>query len=448
MCNECPAPKFPRKNRKNATKGSADSAVCVSAGASAEALGRTARSSPTCDLSTDGALNVSDAVFHASTQADKRVRSGKKSEAIYNHKTVRSERYRVQAIIADLFMREGKKLGLRYVDDYHKTAQCLRKPYASGVAVHKSKGHNVAFYGGLQQCGNGWTCPVCSAKIQERRRQEIAKGFDWAYKVAKKKVIMITFTFPHAISDRLKDQQAKLKTALELLRKGNSYDLMRERIGYEGLIRSLEVMYGSNGWHSHTHEAWIVDHDTDIVELREWLTKRWWDKCIKAGLIPENYAKTDSFNTHAVQIVDECKSSDYLAKHDRGYWGADRELAKASSKGTKNSDKTTIHPLELIRLYEETENEKYADLFLEYAVGVKGKAPVYWGPGLKAKVGITEKTDQEIVEEKEDKADLLALLSRDDWRLVVRKKVRAELLDVAEMEGVEGILDYLEILRI
>ena len=30
------------------------------------------------------------------------------------------------------------------------------------------------------------------------------------------------------------------------------------RQGFKGLIRSLEVTHGANGWHPHTHELWFL----------------------------------------------------------------------------------------------------------------------------------------------------------------------------------------------
>lgn len=450
MCDKCQRtqPKLRTKltsqvklTAKTARNRGSSGAVCVSGEAVAKPLGNTAESS-----TTSHHISGDSAVFSGAV-----VRSARKVQGespSYDHRTARAERYRTQGIIADLLMREGQRMQLKYADDYHRTAQCLRKPYASGVSVNKSKTYNVAFYAHIQRCANPWACPVCSATIQEVRRKEIAQAFDYTYKMMTgKKVIMVTFTFPHTIADRLKDQINGLTKAFQHLRAGNVWTLMKKRIGFEGLIRSLEVMYGENGWHSHTHEAWIVDKGVNVGELRDWLTKRWFDMCVKAGLIETDYKKTDSFNAHAVQITDNCKSSDYLAKHGGGYWGADRELAKANNKGTKHSDKTTIHPFDLIRKLEEHGEAIYGDLFVEYVDAMRGKAQVFWSHGLKAKVGIKDKTDQEIVEAKEDKADVLALLTNDDWRLVRAKKVRAELLDVAEKNGYEGIVRFLEVLR-
>ena len=51
-----------------------------------------------------------------------------------------------------------------------------------------------------------------------------------------------------------------------------------------------------------------------------------------------------TFEQYAVDAKFNCKASDYLAKTDhkdnlKSYWGADREIAKASSKGKKKKVK-------------------------------------------------------------------------------------------------------------
>ena len=67
----------------------------------------------------------------------------------------------------------------------------LRAPIPSqGLApieVHKGHTHGKAFYHGLMSCGLPWVCPVCAAKIAERRRVELqqaieaAKAKGWAF---------------------------------------------------------------------------------------------------------------------------------------------------------------------------------------------------------------------------------------------------------------------------
>ena len=58
-----------------------------------------------------------------------------------------------------------------------RTAKCLRiRAHDKDVQVWKSKNHKTASYGGLQTCGSVWTCPVCGAKVVERRRGDTASN--------------------------------------------------------------------------------------------------------------------------------------------------------------------------------------------------------------------------------------------------------------------------------
>ena len=51
-----------------------------------------------------------------------------------------------------------------------RTAKCLRiRAYDKDVQVW-TKNHKTASYAGLQTCGSVWVCPVCGAKVVERRR--------------------------------------------------------------------------------------------------------------------------------------------------------------------------------------------------------------------------------------------------------------------------------------
>ena len=47
------------------------------------------------------------------------------------------------------------------------------------IEVHKGHTHGKAFYHGLMSCGSVWTCPICAAKIAERRRVEETPPRAW-----------------------------------------------------------------------------------------------------------------------------------------------------------------------------------------------------------------------------------------------------------------------------
>lgn len=333
--------------------------------------------------------------------------------------------------------------GLRILK-FHRTICCKSVPIGgSMVGVHKSIEHQKSFYSGLQTCGSVWTCPICASKIQARRTDEVAKAFKWAYSNSFK-VVMVTLTYPHGIADNLKDMLGKHAVALKKFRAGNSYTLWKKRIGYQGLIRSLEITYGQSGWHPHTHELFIVDKYADSTEMKKFILNRWEKACLQAGLLKEN--KIDVFRQHAVDVIDNAKESDYIAKQstvdsDKFHWGADKEIAMASTKKGKSTGRTAFQ-----LLADSQTNTKDGELFVEHALAMRGKAQLYWSQGLKAKIGIIEKSDEELAEEETDKAVVLAWLDRKAWKIVIDNNCRSLILDVAEEFGYEGLrlwfLDY------
>lgn len=136
----------------------------------------------------------------------------------------------------------------------------------------KGQQHGGAFYRGLATCGSVWACPVCAAKVQERRREEIAEGFKWAYDEGLQPV-MVTLTFPHQAWQKLGDLVLQQREALKMLRKGRGWDKFMRQLGYRGLIRALEITRGNAGWHPHTHEIWFVSQSIKAEDLVAQITK-------------------------------------------------------------------------------------------------------------------------------------------------------------------------------
>lgn len=354
----------------------------------------------------------------------------------------RAERYKLLSEARRIFVEAGKHASLTYPQNYHQTAKCIYSRFGESVGINKSREHSRTFYTGVVQCGRVFTCPVCAAKVQERRRLEISQAFDWAYNKNKnKKVILVTFTFPHQRTDELKALLEKQKDAYRRLRSGKAWQKKKEHLGFLGFIRSLEITYSDqNGFHPHTHEAWIVNKNVDVHAFREWLVNRWFNNCSKAGLITEEYEKIEKFFEHAVQITDFASNSDYMAKmDDSNHWGADRELAKSSVKQAKGKGK---HPYEFLN-ESMNGNKRSAALFLKYADAVRGARQIFWSQNLKSKVGVHDMTDEEIAKQVEDKADVLGQLDKQEWNIIVKGNYQSFILDLAETSGIEGVRFWL-----
>lgn len=339
---------------------------------------------------------------------------------------LRIVRYELQSKARGFYVAQGAKDGLTYPQNYHRTAKCKYVPTGSLVGVNSSKVHKSAFYTGLVSCGCVWTCPVCVVKIQERRRQEIAKAVDFAYANGLQ-AVMVTLTFPHKKHHTLPILIKRQADALARLRKGKAWDKFKIMLAYLGLIRSLELTYGvKNGWHPHTHELWFVDKDADADDIKEFILDKWWSACLRAGLVQDTDETKKDFYMHSVDVRGNCSTSDYLAKQDSSkHWGVDREVAKASSK--KGKDNKGLHPFAFL-----TDDNENSALWLEYSQAIKGKSQLFWSHGLKKKFGIDEKTDEELAEEENDTADVLGMLEYQEWKLIRWSGNRAKVLDIAE----------------
>lgn len=341
----------------------------------------------------------------------------------------RSERYTLRWFAKNRFMEEGRKQGLQYPHDFHRTAKCGSVLIAPSVGVNYSLEHNRAFFTGILMCGMVWPCPVCSAKIQESRREEISLAMDWAPSKGLK-CIMVTFTVPHNMADILRDLLLKESEAFKLMRTGKTWQNQKQKFGFIGLIRSLEITIGKNGWHPHTHELWFVDESCNAEDLHRVVLQRWEDACLKTGLLTPD--KIEDFRKHAVNFKDNCTNSDYLQKIDKSKsWGVDREIAKTSSKSSRSG----CHPFELLcecvgNL--PTSKDKRSEMFLEYVEATKGKRQLFWSHGLKKLVGIVDKTDQEICEESEKLRILLGNLDPKRWKIVTKEIGEPEILFLVE----------------
>src|SRR5690606_36380385 len=129
----------------------------------------------------------------------------------------------------------------------------------------------------------------------------------------------------------------------------------------------------------------------------------WHRACDRVGLIPKG--KKKAFMEHSVDVIDNASASDYLAKHDDKKnlsWGVDKELTKPLSKASKE----LFHPFQLTDMNAQGV-KKAGDLFAEYSKAFKGKSAVFWSRGLKKKIGILEKEDEELAKQETEKIEVL-----------------------------------------
>lgn len=293
-----------------------------------------------------------------------------------------------------------------------------------------------AFYGGLETCGSVWECPVCAAKISERRRVEVLAAMT-AHRAQGGEVLLLTLTNPHAYGDDLRVLLDGQKQAMRRFWGTKAATKLGERLGLVGSIRSLEVLdgthneTGNNGWHPHFHILLFVRAGLDLERVRHEFYAIWANACRLAGL------KIPSFK-RGVTLQDGNEASKYVSK-----WGLEHEITKGHIKKGRKGGRT---PFDLLRAYRDGDKQAGA-LFVEYAEAFKGKRQLVWSKGLKTHFNIEELSDQEVAEREEEEAEHGCDLSRDDWQIILQHDARAEFLEAYEQGGAFEVANCLAILR-
>lgn len=297
------------------------------------------------------------------------------------------------------------------------------------IKVWKHRETLKAFYSGLMVCGSVWLCPVCAAKISERRRKEIHQAFN-EHKKQGGKIALLTLTFSHKESDRLKVLLDLFGQATMKFMRGRPFDRIRAEMGLIGRIRVYEVTYGVNGFHPHVHMALFYENEIDLAEMKVKMFELWHEACSKCGL-------STSWK-HGLDLQDGKEAENYLSKH--GNWSIEHELSKSHIKKAKNDSLT---PFDFLREFIETEDEDYLKLFKEYAEAFKGKRQIQWTRGLKIRFLIDDKSDEELAKEKTEEADLLGILDWEEWKVILNNNNRSRFLDYVEKYGFDMAYDLI-----
>lgn len=317
----------------------------------------------------------------------------------------------------------------------YRVTKCLWTNHSDYISVLKSKEFDSAHFGNLVTCGSVWSCPICSAKICERRKLEISSAIDKHHEAGGASY-MITFTFPHQKTDKLTDLLINFKSALTFLREQRKYKDLLTDIDYIGMIRALEVKYGKNGWHPHTHELFMTSKPIParvFTGLKKRLFNIWSKACSNSGLEAPSYR-------HGVDIRRALSPAEYVAKFGtESKWGIGSELTKLNFK-TKPDGSTSYTPWELLTMAGNGCTNSRSK-FVEFAKAFHGSRQLYWTNGLKALFQIGELTDDEIAAQQDNPAELISKIPVDLWKKVLRSPydARPVILRLAETGGNDAV---------
>ena len=333
----------------------------------------------------------------------------------------------------------------------------------------------------IAHCGNVWLCPVCGSIIQSRRADEVQKAIDWA-EAHGYVVVMVTYTASHKAHYTLQDFGKRLQAAY----RGTMKQLLRLRKKYEvGNIKAVEFTFSEeNRWHKHFHVLHILKPDCNATDYYKKINAAWELQCVNVGLLdPLDSKAVDDFHKHSTSL--SCGAAEVRANYinklsDEWYqeaikevgaspegkdvWTMHKEMleyadkkskdwvewatAKAKKQKQEGKDAWTIAdemtksvikigrsykhmtPFQILYRIATTQDNEYRyrliDAFIEYAIHTKGLHQQDWSNGLKAEVGIVDKTDEELCEEQKDTAVYVAGLTVAHWHLLRSKNLRIQ----------------------
>lgn len=344
--------------------------------------------------------------------------------------------------------------------DFSPVGAVDREPMFRVQSCHGSLGGDVevwrdggkkgrALFHNVVKCADFWRCPVCSHRITMGRRREIADIYNQVAGRGGGVAYLVTFTVPHQRTDRLEDLLRQMLYARDRLADGAwGKSLTRPagktaktayRLGdlFVGRMRTLEITWSSvNGWHPHLHEMWVFEQEipSDRRGLLERLPEAWADCCEDWWLRRPGATGVDVRRMYS--------NADYLAKFggEKRSWGPEYELAAGHGKAR------TVGPWTLL------ENSMYGDevarqAFIEYAFALKAVSPssVHVGGRLAyaiKQLGLTASDDAQLAARLGSDAELLATLSRSEFRLIVQNRGFDLFLRLVESAGHEAALQW------
>ena len=330
--------------------------------------------------------------------------------------------YALQSIIADIIHSE-------------RLARCRRSivPGRNKVDLLYSQKLARAHYGNLMVCGSVWICPICAARITERRREEVSKGID-TFQDLGGSVFMAAFTLQHEREERLQDLKQDLTKAYRQFNAGH-YQEIKKEFGIVGSIGALEVTWSNNaGWHPHKHCLYFSEKELnqkDISELQEIYSKRYCSILKSLDRFGSDQAAV------RLSLGDPQETKDYIFK-----WGLSEELTKAPVKSARGNG---YSPFELASWAAQTGELQPVLLFREYFDAFKGSHQLQYSRGLRDLLDLgIDQSDKDLAEENTAEAVLMAQIDRETWKVICTKRVRGELLEVASSGNIDLVVEYLE----
>lgn len=341
---------------------------------------------------------------------------------------------------------KGQKRWHRYqLRDFQRSHSSLKRcrrcghlRTGDGVGVRYSEGQGAGF-SGLTTCGSVWVCPVCSAKILARRSLEFGVVLT-AHENAGGSVVFGTFTMRHHRGTPLQSEWEALQAAWHSIVRDKTWRKWKQRLGAIGHLRVVEVTYGSQGWHVHTHWALLIDSERAslVPDFRSWVVDKWRRRLAAAGF---DSLEVGQDVRHLSGLDAAVNLGNYFAKNTVGE-SVGRELFGSWTKKGRTPYSTRpawqlledayLGDVDALRLWHDYENVS------------QGRRQMNLSHGLRQRFGLEpEKSDEEIAGESAGDVDLVRITPRGWFAILKKSWHEVAVLDVVERDGLDGLVAFL-----
>lgn len=321
-----------------------------------------------------------------------------------------------------------------------RVRRCGCTPTSDAVAVGVGQDGRSSLIG-VQSCGSIWACPVCAAKIEARRTDELREAIEAHVRRGDDReggdVLFLTLTMRHEAGQSLAELWDGLSSAWQAAMGGyRAARKARDDAGVRGWIRRVEATHGRNGWHLHVHALVFVGRELSAETLAHFEDKvfdAWRARLRKVGLAPPLRRYGIKLARVATGGVDERAGvvGAYMAK---GYFeSAAAEVGASSGKRGRFGSRV---PFEVLADAVDGGSKRDLALWREWERASCDRRSLTWSRGLRAELlpDAEDVSDEAIAAEWEEHVAPRVKLDGPAFRAVVRAGLLVTLLDAAERE--------------
>ena len=268
----------------------------------------------------------------------------------------------------------------------YQVGKCASWLLGASMTVNQVEGGG-RFLGGLNHCGRN-LCPICAPYLSMKRQEGLGPVVDRLSKYQGLRFYYCVMTLRHHLGARWRD----LYDALRFCQRGAIHS-RKWKETVLGFIRALETTHGQNGHHPHENMILALPAEVDPEPFFAWLEAKFQASARRKGRTADwapgwwSEVKREELG----QVV--------------GYLGADDKMGGASSAIRETLGAPTKHqPVWAMP------SHAFAEVWRD-SKGVR-----WFGVGGCFKTEETDKTDEELNEEREDLGAVVAHVPKDTWK--------------------------------